>query len=146
LPLPAFNQQGDMPPAVHRATLEEVVTRFSTGTQQRETVTARLLRICDLVRATGKLQRLILFGSYVTAKPSPRDIDIVLVMQDTFRVENCVGDVAALFDHQEADRRFGASIFWTRPSLLILETLDEFVARWQLKRDQTRRGIVELIL
>ena len=36
------------------------------------------------------------------------------------------------------------SVFWVRPSLLFLETLEEFIAGWQVKRDQTRRGIVEV--
>ena len=29
--------------------------------------------------------------------------------------------------------------------LPILESVDEFVAHWQLKRDLTRRGIVEIV-
>jgi hypothetical protein len=28
--------------------------------------------------------------------------------------------------------------------VLILETLEEFIAHWQITRDQTRRGIVEV--
>ena len=31
-----------------------------------------------------------------------------------------------------------------RPSLLFLETLDEFIEGWQIKRDGTRRGIIEV--
>jgi len=49
------------------------------------------------------------------------------------------------FDHQQADQEFEASIFWIRPSLLILETLEEFTAHWQVKRDKSRRGILEII-
>ncbi len=30
-------------------------------------------------------------------------------------------------------------------SSLISESLDEFIAHWQIKRDNTRRGIVDLI-
>jgi hypothetical protein len=51
-----------------------------------------------------------------------------------------------LFDHQHADDRFGASIFWIRPAMLLLaESLDGFIARWQLKRDGGRRGILEVV-
>jgi hypothetical protein len=39
---------------------------------------------------------------------------------------------------------FGASVFWIRPALLVLETLEEFIAQWQITRNQTRRGIVEV--
>jgi hypothetical protein len=30
--------------------------------------------------------------------------------------------------------------------MLILDTLDEFIEHWQIKRDRTRRGIEELLL
>jgi predicted nucleotidyltransferase len=90
------------------------------------------------------MDRLVLFGSYVTAKSDPNDIDILLVMRDEFDIEACDGSTRGLFDHVHAAERFGASIFWMRPALLLLETLEEFVAHWQIKRDQTRRGIVEL--
>jgi hypothetical protein len=43
-----------------------------------------------------------------------------------------------------ATETFGASVFWIRPALLILETLEEFIAHWQIRHDQTRRGIVEV--
>jgi hypothetical protein len=49
-----------------------------------------------------------------------------------------------LFDHISAAEEFGASIFWMRPSMLILETLDDFINHWQIKRDRTRRGIIEV--
>jgi len=50
-----------------------------------------------------------------------------------------------LFDHAVAQARYGASIFWVRPELLIGESLEDFVAYWQIKRDGSRRGIVEVI-
>jgi hypothetical protein len=36
-------------------------------------------------------------------------------------------------------------VFWIRPSLLIGDSLDQFVKSWQRKRDGSRRGIVEII-
>lgn len=40
----------------------------------------RLERIYTLVRATGHLARFIIFGSFVTAKAEPNDVDIFLLM------------------------------------------------------------------
>ena len=142
--LPDFNNAGDLPEGLHEATLDEVIARFGGGTPRRQGVTARLLRIRELGRATGKLERFIIFGSYVTAKPEPNDVDIVLVMRDDFDVTACAESSRKLFDHAQAGAEFGASVFWIRPSLLFLETLDEFIAHWQIKRDGTRRGIVEV--
>ena len=90
------------------------------------------------------LERLILFGSYITAKPDPNDVDIILVMRDDFDVQACDEESQKLFDHPRAAETFGASVFWIRPALLVLETLEEFIAHWQITRDQTRRGIVEV--
>jgi len=144
MPLPPLNAEGELPEGVHRASMDEVVAMFGTGTPQRVAVTARLLRVYNLVRATGDLDRLVIFGSYVTKEAHPNDVDVVMVLRDGFRIEACDPKTRVLFDHREAAEAFGASIFWIRPSMLILETLDDFIRGWQTKRDGTRRGIVEV--
>jgi hypothetical protein len=142
--LPAFNEHGDMPVGVHPATIDEICARFTGATAERQAATKNLRRICDLARSTRKLQRFIVFGSYITAKPAPNDVDVVLLMCDDFLWEACAGDVHALFDHQLAPEKFGASIFWTRPGAILGESIENFIAGWQVKRDRTRRGIVEV--
>ena len=142
--LPYFDNAGDMPAGLHRATIDEVLVRFGSGSPQRQAVAARLLRIYRAARETGRLERFIIFGSFVTTKADPNDVDIMLVMRDDFVLEDCIEGSRKLFEHDQAEREFGASVFWIRPSLL-LEPLDEFLAYWQVKRDQTRRGIVEVI-
>ncbi|MBM3242728.1 hypothetical protein FJZ31_41235 [Candidatus Poribacteria bacterium] len=144
MPLPNLNPSGELPEGVHSATIDEVIRQFGSGTSQREVVTARLRRIYQLAKDTGKLQRLIIFGSYITAKPEPNDVDIVLIFDDDFDFITCDKETKRLLEHQQATEEFGASIFWLRPSLLFLETLDEFIEGWQVKRDGTRRGIVEV--
>jgi hypothetical protein len=142
--LPPFNTKGDLPEGVYSVTIEEVQARFGIGSVQRRQVTERLLRIYQLAKATGLLDRLVVFGSYVTDKPEPNDVDVVIVMHDEFRPRNCPAESHSLFDHGVAEADFGASIFWVRPGMLLRETVDEFVAHWQIKRDQSRRGILEL--
>jgi hypothetical protein len=143
--VPDFESTGDLPEGLHRATFDDVLTRFGVGTSQRQGVAARLLRVHQAARTTGKLERFVIFGSFITSKPEPNDIDIVLVMRDDFNLNDYDAEVRALFHHLEAQKEFGASVFWIRPSLLILETLDEFLAHWQIKRDGTSRGIIEVI-
>ena len=70
---------------------------------------------------------------------------MVLVVDDGFRLEECPIESRGLFDHAVAQARYGASIFWIRPGLLIREGVEDFLAYWQLKRDGSRRGIVEVI-
>lgn len=145
MPLPPFNDMGDLPPGVYRATLDVVVERFGAVEGKRGLCTQRLQHICLLAQRTGHLQRLILFGSYVTAKQEPNDVDVMLVMEDSFRLEACPTEAQGLFDHAVAQARYGASIFWVRPALLFHESIEDFVAYWQTKRDGSKRGIVEVI-
>jgi hypothetical protein len=142
--LPDFSDGGDLPEGVHRATLEEITERFGGGHEQRKAVTLRLIRIYQLAVATGQLERFIIFGSYITRKPEPNDVDIVLVMHDDFELAACDAETGKLFEHTQAEREFGASVFWIRASFLLLETVDEFISYWQIKRDRSRRGIVEV--
>lgn len=60
-------------------------------------------------------------------------------------LEDCPIEARVLFDHAVAQARYGASVFWIRPGLLIGEDVEEFIAYWQLKRDGSRRGIVEVV-
>jgi hypothetical protein len=144
MPLPAFNAVGDLPEGRHAASLDEVVARFGSGTRQREVVTDRLRRIHALAAATGHLDRLIIFGSYVSDIANPNDIDVILVMRDDFRIEDCPAALMALFDHGRAVAELGASIFWVRPDMLLGEPLERFLSHWELKRDGRRRGLVEI--
>jgi len=145
MPLPAFNAAGDLPPGVHRATIEEVVARFSSHDASRRKCTANLLHILDLAKATSQLDRLIVFGSYVSEKASPNDVDIILVMREGFDPTAIPIESRRLFDHAVAQWRFGASVFWLTPSIALGEPVEEFISHWQRKRDGTLRGIVEMI-
>ena len=74
---PEFNACGDLPPGIHGATLEDVLHRFGT-TARRTVIVRRLQRIYQLARSTGHLAHFIIFGSFITAKSEPNDIDIFL--------------------------------------------------------------------
>ncbi len=144
MPLPPFNEFGDLPEGVHAVSMGEAAARFGSGSAQREAVAARLRSILELALTTGALDRLIVFGSYVSDKAEPNDVDVILVMRDDFRLAVCPPAASVLFDHNRADAELGASVFWIRPGMLLAETLDQFIAGWQIKRDFTRRGILEI--
>ena len=141
---PAFNNDGDLPIGIHQATLTEILQHFGTGTEQRELVGQRLERIFVLAHNTGKVARFIVFGSFVTTKPVPGDIDIFLLMEDSFDVSQVHGEAALVFDTQKTQNALGASIFWICKQGAI-GSEQEAVEDWQIKRDDSRRGIVEVI-
>src|SRR5713101_1326719 len=114
--LPAFNEERDLPLGVHPATLSEVLERFGQGTVQRRAVAVRLKCIYQHAASTGQLARFVVFGSFVTAKAEPNDVDIVLIMEDSFNLASVAGEAALVFQHMQADAHFGASVFWTKRS------------------------------
>ena len=143
--LPDFNAAGELPAGVHCAALDEVLLRFGSRSGQRGVCTRHLSHVYELARCTRHLQRFIIFGSFITAQSEPNDVDVVLVMDDDFCLEECPMEARGLFDHTVAQVRYGTSIFWMRPGMLIGENIQDFVAYWQIKRDGSRRGIVEVI-
>ena len=62
----------------------------------------------------------------------------------TFDVSQLSGETAIIFNHLDAQNYEGASIFWIR-RLAALEGEDAAIGHWQLKRDGTTRGIIEVI-
>ena len=80
---------------------------------------------------------------YNGAKFEPNDVDLFLIMHDTFDLTQVTGEARLIFDHAAAQAHFGASVFWLR-GLAALPNEEEAMASWQIKRDGTRRGIVEV--
>jgi len=143
---PEFNSAGDLPIGIHRASLAETLARFGAPLGQRNRCAQHLTHIYDLAQRANHLKRLIIFGSFITAKSEPNDVDVILIMDDAFRLDECPAEIRGVFDHAISQARYGASIFWVRPGLLIGESIDEFIAYWQTKRDGTQRGLVEVEL
>lgn len=141
--LPPFTGVGDLPPGVHRASLREVLDRFGSGSRQRMAVAERLERVYRMARATGQLARFVVFGSFVTNKVEPRDVDVFLVMDDMFDSGTLSNETALVFDHAAADAHFGASVFWVR-RLAAFGGEQAAVEYWQVKREGGHRGIVEI--
>jgi hypothetical protein len=142
--LPVLNEEGDLPPGVHRASLADVLDRFGHGSVQRRAVADRLNRIYQLAVSTGKLARFVVFGSFVTVKAEPNDVDVVLLMEDTFDLASVTGEAALVFQHLEADTHLGASVFWSKRSGAIGGE-QAMIEYWQTRREGGRRGIVEIV-
>lgn len=104
----------------------------------------RLERIYRVAVGTGHLARFVVFGSYVTDKPEPNDVDVFLLMEDTFDRGQLTGAAWLLFDHASAQSHFGASVFWLR-RVAAYGGEQETIEYWQTKRDGSPRGIVEIV-
>jgi hypothetical protein len=143
VPLPPLNANGDLPPGVHTCSRTELLDRFGTSTSTRVLMGMRLLRVLDLALQSGYVARAIVFGSFLSGKPEPGDVDLFLVMEDAFDLTALAGEGRLVFEHATAQAHFGASVFWARrASCYPSET--EMVSGWGLKRDGSVRGLVEI--
>jgi len=106
-------------------------------------VAERLERVYRLAQASGHLARFVVFGSFVTDNLEPYDVDLFLVMDDAFDAGALPSEAALVFDHAAADAHFGASVFWVR-RLAAFGGGQAAVEYWQVKREGSRRGIVEI--
>lgn len=141
-----FNTQGDLPSGVHWATLAEVLQRFGHGAPERVIVTERLQRVIALAQGTGKLERVFIWGSDVTDKPDPGDIDLFLVRAPDCESNDYTGETRLVFDSATAERLLGATVFWMTSGAGTQTTVVGFLEQFQIRRDGGRRGLVEVLL
>jgi hypothetical protein len=143
--LPALTLAGDLPPGVHRAGWPEFQNRFGVSSPRRVWLLGRLRLLLDLAATSGKLQKVFIWGSFVTAKLSPKDVDILLILDQDFEVERVSAAAQVVFDSVRAKLLFEADVFWSRSSIGN-EILDLWLDTYQTSRNFQRRGIVELEL
>jgi hypothetical protein len=82
MPIPAPNKDGLLPEGIHDCTLGEIEARFGSfqGTDHRPRLWAALRAFLRELKAAGLGSALLVNGSFVTAKPAPEDIDLILVL------------------------------------------------------------------
>ena len=142
--LPQFNIDGDLPIGVHLATISEVKALLGSTSHRRIIVMTRLERVYNLAIQTNCVAHFIVFGSFVTNKAAPNDVDVFMVMENKFDADSLKGEVRLLFDHNAADAFFGASVFWLR-RIAAFGGIQETIGHWQNRRDGGKRGIIEVI-
>jgi hypothetical protein len=133
--LPPFDDFGNLPAGIHSCTIEELVSRFGTGSEERETEINELLNFIDAAKKAG-VQRLMVNGSFVTGRLAPNDVDVVILPGP---------------DYPRQSRELESNeLIW--PFLQIIVAADDAdFESWAVKQfstDRRRRakGVVEVIL
>ncbi len=133
--LPPFDDFGNLPAGIHSCTIEELVSRFGTGSEERETEINELLNFIDAAKKAG-VQRLMVNGSFVTGRLAPNDVDVVILPG---------------LDYPRQSRELESNeLIW--PFLQIIVAADDAdFESWAVKQfstDRRRRakGVVEVIL
>jgi hypothetical protein len=130
---------------VHQADWLEFQARFCGSSPRRVWLSGRLSALVDLAAGSGKLRRVLIWGSFVTSKPAPKDLDILLIMDEDFEVDDTSAPAQVVFDSARAKLLFEADVFWARSSIGT-DLLDLWLETYQTSRAFRKRGIVELEL
>jgi hypothetical protein len=84
MPIPVLNEDGLLPEGIHDCTPEEAQALFGSfqGSDHRLRLWAKLNEFLREVKACGLVETVLLNGSFVTSKPAPNDIDLILVVRE----------------------------------------------------------------
>jgi hypothetical protein len=133
--LPPFDDHGNLPAGILLSTIEELAARFGNGSEERATEISELLQFIEAAQRAG-VRRLLVNGSFVTAKLAPNDVDVVLLPGPGYP--------------RQGPRLDSDELVW--PFLQIIVAADdadfEAWAITQFGTDRKRRpkGVVEVIL
>lgn len=112
MPVPPLTSAGLLPVGIHDATLDEIGEAFGKANDVRAGLFASLTAFCGELAAFGSLIKgIFIDGSFVTSKPVPGDIDLVVIHDED--------DFPALDDHPRAEylyedrakERYGFDLF-----------------------------------
>jgi hypothetical protein len=80
--IPAFNEHGWLPDGIHDCTLEEAGKRFGVfqSSDRRPQLWARFTEFMSEAKGCRWMEAVLVDGSFVTAEPDPRDVDLILVV------------------------------------------------------------------
>ncbi len=141
--IPGFRGDGYLPEGLYLASEAEVVFRFGALTRRRRRLALRLRRWIELTRrVAGK--RLLVDGSFVTAKDEPEDIDTVILLPPDFQQQVDRGIESALELEEMFLTRRPEEVFAAEDVADWNEWV-EFFSRTR-EADGRRKGLVEIRL
>lgn len=141
--LPPFGPSGDLPEGLYQVSVDEFLARFGSGTPQRERIATRLQQVFARIHLLGVVSRVIIWGSFVTAKPEPADADLLWVTLPHFERQHLPVEVDVLFDPILAKSLYGIDVLSIPEGSAFLSTLLDGLS---ITRSFTKRGLVEVRL
>lgn len=134
---------GFLPEGLYLASEANIMFRFGSSSRRRRRLILRLRRWIELARLVGAL-RLLIDGSFVTAKVEPDDIDAVILLPPDFQHQIKQGIEAVLELEEMILTRRPEEIFAAEDETDWNEWI-EFFSRTR-EADGRRKGLVEVKL
>jgi hypothetical protein len=99
------------------ASIDQIRARFGCGTPRRVFLFQQLQAVIHRLRITGNVKQIYLFGSFVTGKDYPNDIDLLVIMNAAFSTASLSGKDLDVFQHDVCRILFNADVFWVTDSV-----------------------------
>ncbi len=148
MPIPPLDSDGLLPDGVHTCTLDEIKATFGSfqKSDQRPRLMQQLGAFLVEVRASGIVRGVIVNGSFVTSKPAPNDIDLLLVLPIGHDFHSDLGPAQyRVLDHRRVRRAYGLDVFIVEDDSADYTALVRLFHRVRLQ-PQLRKGILRLEL
>ncbi|PYK02251.1 MAG: hypothetical protein DME23_02080 [Verrucomicrobia bacterium] len=146
--IPALSADGVLPQGIHDCTLEEAQARFGVfrGSDRRVELWAKLQDFLRAVQRCGLVQAVLLNGSFVTAKPDPNDIDLILVVAAShdFSADLNPSEYEVL-SKRRVFRRYGFDLLVGRAGSQELERYVSFFQQVRLEPGK-KKGILRMVI
>lgn len=146
--IPPLNEHGWLPDGIHDCTLQEAAQQFGTfqRSDRRPQLWAKFIEFMREAQECGLVEAVLVDGSFVTAKPAPNDIDLILVMPlgHDFSADFQPSEYNVLSKRQ-VNRRFGFDLLVARVDS---EEYRRYVGLFQQVRLEPgrRKGILRIWL
>lgn len=139
--IPPFRADGYLPQGLYLCSEAELTFRFGAATRRRRRLILRVRRWIELSRRVGAT-RLLIDGSFVTAKPEPNDVDAVVLLPVDFDTRIELGEIAALELEEMLLARSPEEIFAAEDDSDFSQWV-EFFSRTR-ESDGRKKGLVEV--
>jgi hypothetical protein len=138
--IPEFDDNGNLPPGVHEATVKDVEQRFAYNTK-RKVLFARLFEVCEILGGAN-CPRLYLDGSFITKKEEPNDYDLCYEWEGMVHTSEFE---QFLRNRKTAKERYLGDIFIRMPQP---PYYFDHVEDWQTdsRQDDVVKGIIQISL
>jgi len=123
--------------------LDEFAKQYGASTPRRQFLFNQARSVISLLRATGQAKRVFVFGSFVSEKTNPNDVDFFVVMAASFTTSHLKGKIAEVFQNEVCRIRYGVDLFWVTETIgesHIQDMLDVF----SRDRQQQHQPTVEI--
>ena len=136
--LPEFDLEGNLPPGGHECTQQEIEVRFCR--------TGRRRQLCEELRSLIErarnchFNRIVIWGSFPTAKPEPGDLDLLFIVPRGVTIDAVPDECKPLLDCQNSRENFGHDFLYCNDDPDVVNSLIGYIGFDKATRND--RGVL----